>query len=224
MNLKDCKKPDKCLLVLDLGLMPFDQVLDVQMAAVDEVANGGQERIFLVEHPPVITLGRNSGREHLLVAPENLKQQGISLVQTSRGGSITCHYPGQLVTYPVLRMARRPGGLRVLVRDMEEAALRSLAWFGLHGQRLPGRPGVWIGKRKIASIGLGLRKWVSYHGMALNLCRDTSLFDLITLCGLSGVRPASVHGELQQERPNMEEMKEILARALRDVLSACVAW
>jgi len=206
------------LLVHDLGLLPFDLALNNQVAAVDEVANGGPERLFLVEHPPVITLGRNSGREHLLVAPEILEQQGITLVQTSRGGSITCHYPGQLVAYPIFRMARRPGGLRGLVHDLEEAIIQALALFGLQARRSPGRPGVWIEERKIASIGLGLRKWVSYHGLALNLCQDTSLFDRITLCGLHGVRPTSVHVELHREQPDMREMKETLAGTIRDVL------
>lgn len=208
--------PGTCL-VHDLGLVPFDQALSIQAAAVEEVACGGPERIFFAEHPPVITLGRNSGREHLLVSPEFLAQNGIALVRTSRGGSITCHYPGQLVVYPILRMARRPGGLRGLVHDLEEAVMRTLAFFGLHARRSPGRPGVWIGERKIASIGLGLRKWVSFHGLALNVRKDTSLFDLITLCGLHGIRPASVHGELNLERPDMQEIKEALGRAMSGI-------
>jgi len=206
-------------LVRDLGLMPFGQALDIQMAAVQEVAKGEAERIFCVEHPPVITLGRNSGREHLLVPPEVLEQQGISLVQASRGGSISCHFPGQLVACPILRMARRPGGLRGLVHDLEEAVIQAVAFFGLQARRSSGRPGVWVGERKIASIGLGLRKWVSFHGLALNVCKDTSLFDLITPCGLHGVRPTSVHGELNRERPDLREMKEALTRAMGGVFS-----
>lgn len=217
-NSSPSQTPCKCL-VRDLGLMPFDQALDIQTAAVEEVAKGEKEQIFFVEHPPVITLGRNSGREHLLVAPEVLKQKGISLVQASRGGSITCHYPGQLVAYPILRMARRPGGLRGLVHDLEEAVIQTLALFALHAQRSPGRPGVWIEDRKIASIGLGLRKWVSFHGLALNVCKDTSLFEMITLCGLNGVRPTSVHGELNRERPDMRDIKQALGCVMGDILS-----
>lgn len=202
----------------DLGLMPFVPAQELQLAALEEVAAGGQERIFLVEHPPVITLGRSSGREHLRVDPEFLAARGIALVQTARGGSITCHYPGQLVAYPILRMARRPGGLHGLVHALEAAVISVLAEFDLSAQRCSGRPGVWIGERKIASIGLGLRKWISYHGLALNLCRDTSLFELITLCGLRGVRPASVHGELNANRPDMERLKAVLTRNLADAL------
>jgi lipoyl(octanoyl) transferase len=212
------------LLVHDLGLMPFLPAQGIQTAAVEEIADGGTERLYLVEHPPVITLGRNSGREHLLVNPSVLTQRGVALIQTSRGGSITCHYPGQLVLYPIFRMARRPGGLRGLVHDLEEATIRSLAVFGLDARRHSGRPGVWIGERKIASIGLALRKWVSYHGLALNLCRNTSLFDLITLCGLQGVRPTSVHGELNRDQPDMEKMKATLAAAMRDIFTSKRNW
>lgn len=208
--------PDRIVLV-DLGLMPYSQTLDIQMAAVEDVARGGAQRLFFVEHTPVITLGRNSGREHLLVGPDLLACQGISLVQTNRGGSITCHYPGQLVAYPILRMDRRPGGLRRLVHDLEEATIRSLATFGLCTRRCPGRPGVWVENRKIASIGLGLRKWVSCHGLAVNLTRDTSLFELITPCGLCGVQPTSVHGELFGTQPDMMEMKNALEGALGEV-------
>lgn len=202
----------------DLGLTPFACAQQIQMAAVEDVATGGSERIFLVEHPPVITLGRNSGQEHLHASHEHLAAQGIDLVQTTRGGDITCHYPGQLVAYPILRLARRPGGLHGLVHALEEAAIKVLAGLDLPAQRYPGRPGVWIRERKVASIGLGLRKWISYHGLALNLYRDTSLFDLITLCGLHGVRPTSVHGELNSNRPDMGELKTALTQAMVETL------
>ena len=198
--------------------MPFDQALDLQLAAVNDVAAGGQEWLFLVEHPPVITLDRNSGREHFLAEPEFLAQQGIALTRASRGGSITCHYPGQLVAYPILRLARRPGGLRRLVHDLEEAAILALAGFGVQGRRSQGRPGVWIKERKIVSIGLGLRKWVSFHGLALNISRDTSLFDLITPCGLHGVRPTSMHRELDASLPDMQEMKQALTWTMGGIL------
>lgn len=198
--------------------MSFNQALEIQMAAVDEVADGGPERIFLVEHQPVITLGRNSGREHLLVTPKILEQQGIALVQASRGGSVTCHYPGQLVVYPILRITRR-GGLRKLVHDLEDTVIRVLALFGLQAQRSLGRPGAWIQEHKIASIGLGLRKWISCHGLALNVCRDTSLFELITLCGLHGVRATSVHGELNRDRPDMQEVKDAMIKTMTGMFS-----
>ncbi|WP_235185459.1 lipoyl(octanoyl) transferase LipB [Desulfonatronum thiodismutans] len=210
---------DRSLIVRDLGLMPYDQALGIQAEAVRDVATGGAERLLVLEHPLVITLGRNSGAEHLLVSPETLAERGIQLVHAARGGSVTCHFPGQLVIYPILRLNQRPGGLRRLVFDLEEAVIRTLTPYGLPAARNPGRPGVWIQDRKIASIGLALKNWVTFHGLALNVGLNTSLFDLITPCGLSGVRVTSVHGELGREEPGVAEVKEALVAALREELA-----
>lgn len=199
--------------------MPYDEALDIQAGAVRDVAGGGAERVLVLEHPSVITLGRNSGAEHLLVSPETLARRGIQLVHAARGGSVTCHFPGQLVIYPILRLNQRSGGLRRLVSDLEEAVIRTLTPYGLPAVRQPGRPGVWIRDRKIASIGLALKHWVTFHGMALNVTRNTSLFDLITPCGLSGVRVTSVHGELGGDEPEMSQVKESLIGVLREVLA-----
>ena len=212
-------RADRSLIVQELGLRPYDQALDIQAEAVRDVAIGGAERLLVLEHSPVITLGRNSGAEHLLVSPKILAQRGIQLVHAARGGSVTCHFPGQLVIYPILRLNQRPGGLRRLVFDLEEAVIRTLTPYGLPAVRQPGRPGVWIRDRKIASIGLALKHWVTFHGLALNVTRNTSLFDLITPCGLPGVRVTSVHGELGREKPKMAEVKEALVAALREKLA-----
>jgi lipoyl(octanoyl) transferase len=210
---------DRSLIVQDLGLMLYDLALDIQAEAVRDVVTGGMERLLVLEHPPVITLGRNSGAEHLLVSLETLVERGIQLVHAARGGSVTCHFPGQLVIYPILRLNQRPGGLRRLVSNLEEAVIRTLTPYGLPAVRNTGRPGVWIQDRKIASIGLALKHWVTFHGLALNVGLNTSLFDLITPCGLSGVRVTSVHGELGQEEPGMAEVKEALVGVLREVLA-----
>ena len=191
----------------------------IQAEAVREAAAGGVERLLVLEHPPVITLGRNSGAEHLLIPPQTLTERGIQLVHAARGGSVTCHYPGQLVIYPILRLNQRPGGLRRLVFDLEEAVIQTLTPYGLPATRHPGRPGVWIKDRKIASIGLAIKHWVTFHGLALNVTRNTSLFNLITPCGLPGVRVTSVHGELGREEPGMAEVKEALVAALREKLA-----
>ena len=199
--------------------MPYDRALAIQAEAVREAAAGGAERLLVLEHPPVITLGRNSGAEHLLIPPKTLAERGIQLVHTARGGSVTCHSPGQLVVYPILRLNQRPGGLRRLVSDLEEAVIQTLTPYGLPPTRHPGRPGVWIRDRKIASIGLALKHWVTFHGLALNVTRNTSLFNLITPCGLPGVRVTSVHGELGREEPGMAEVKDALVVALRKELA-----
>jgi len=205
--------------IFEFGLEMYIRALAHQSVAVQEVAAGRVERLLVMEHPPVITLGRNSGAEHLRITPETLTHQGIQVVQTSRGGSVTCHYPGQLVVYPILRLNHRPGGLRQLVSALEEAVIRALASYGLSATRSPGRPGIWIKERKIASIGLALKNWVTYHGLALNVNRDTSLFDLIRPCGLPGVRVTSVHGELDRDEPEISAMSGTLIRHLREVLA-----
>ena len=159
--------------IVDLGLVSHARAEAVQLERLALVSEGAEDTLFVLEHPPTITLGRNGGRENLLVGDEALVRQGVQLVQTRRGGNITCHFPGQLVIYPVFRIASRPGGMRRFFFDLEEAVIRTLDHFGLAAGRAAGRPGVWIGSRKIASIGIGMRRWTSYHGVSLNVGRDT---------------------------------------------------
>lgn len=205
--------------IVDLGLVRHAEAEAIQLRRLPLVTAGAEDTLYLLEHPRTVTLGRNGGRENLLVGEDALAAQGIELVQTSRGGNITCHYPGQLVAYPVFRVASRPGGLRCFFHDLEEVVIRTLAHFGLSAGRCKGRPGVWVGPRKIASIGIGMRRWTSYHGLALNIGSDLSLFRLITLCGLPDAEPTSLHRELQDESISMQEIKHVCAREFRAVFA-----
>jgi lipoyl(octanoyl) transferase len=205
--------------IVDLGLISHAQAEAVQLERLSLVSEGAEDTLYLLEHPRTITLGRNGGRENLLVSDAVLAAEGIELVQTRRGGNITCHFPGQLVAYPVFRIASRPGGLRRFFFDLEEAVIRTLDHFGLAAGRAVGRPGVWIGPRKIASIGIGMRRWTSYHGVSLNVGRDLSLFRLITLCGLPGANPTSLHCELHDESISMQEVKHVCAREFSSVFA-----
>lgn len=184
------------MIVTDLGRMAFDDAWLVQERAVAERLAGGPDRLFLVEHDPVVTLGRHGGRENLLVPPEYLAQRGVALSEASRGGNITCHFPGQVVAYPIFRISLARGGLRGMFADLEEVVIATLAGYGVSGEREPGRPGVFVAGRKIASIGLAVRKYVTAHGLALNVGRDLGVFSLITPCGLQGVTPTSVSLEM----------------------------
>lgn len=206
--------------ILDLGTTSYTQACEQQMHWHEQVRAGGQEVVLLTEHLPVITLGRKGGSEYLHSTQEMLAKEGIDLVQTKRGGNITCHFPGQLVGYPIVRIARRPGGLRHFFHQMEQVLVDTLAAFAVQGRRVEGRPGVWVGEKKIASMGIAVRRWVSYHGFALNVGPDMSLFDRITPCGLPGVRPTSLHDECQNTHPvpptppkppAMQEVKDVLA-------------
>ena len=214
--------------VVDLGLIPFRKAEALQLEAVQQVLAGGEETLFLLEHPPVVTLGRQGGLENLHVAPEFLASQGVDLCHISRGGNITCHFPGQLVAYPVFRIERRPGGVRRFFSDVEEAVIRTASRFGVVAGRWEGRPGVWVGQGKLCSIGVAVRRWVTYHGLALNVGRDLSLFDRITLCGLPDARPTSLHLELDRQAgaalpasqlPTMDDVKHALREAFADLFA-----
>jgi lipoyl(octanoyl) transferase len=204
--------------VVDLGLLPYAEAEAAQVAALEAVLAGGEEVLFLVEHPKVITLGLNGGRENLHVASEHLAGQGITLAQTRRGGNITCHFPGQLVAYPIFRVEKRKGGIRKFFSDMEEAVIRTCAHYGVTAQRREGFPGVWVGagaaQRKLCSMGIGVRRGVTYHGLALNVGPDVSLFQLITLCGIAGAAPTSLALESGRNH-DMKEVKDVLAREFR---------
>lgn len=205
--------------IIDLGLISHAQAEAVQLERLSLVSEGAEDTLYLLEHSKVITLGKNGGRENLLVDEAVLATEGIELVQTRRGGDITCHYPGQLVAYPVFRIAGRAGGLRTFFSDLEEVVMRTLGCFGLKADRIKGRPGVWIGPRKIASIGIGMRRWTSYHGLSLNVGRDLSLFRRITLCGLPDVEATSLHRELNDDSISMQETKHVCAREFQAVFA-----
>jgi lipoyl(octanoyl) transferase len=204
---------------VDLGRISYRKAERLQLETLDAVMNGGEETLFLLEHPPVITLGRNGGEENLLVSRKALEARGVEVVQSTRGGNITCHFPGQLVGYPVFRIDRRPGGLKNFFVDVEGAIIATLARFGVAAESREGFPGVWVGPKKIASIGIAVKRWTTYHGLALNIGSDLSLFDLITLCGLQDTAPTSLHLERGDESVTMQEVKDVLREEIGTVFA-----
>ncbi|MEZ0575162.1 lipoyl(octanoyl) transferase LipB [Halodesulfovibrio aestuarii] len=205
--------------IIDLGRIRYKDAEDLQMERLDAVVNGAEQTLYLLEHDPVITFGRNGGRENLHVSDEFLALQGIDLAHSTRGGNITCHFPGQLVAYPIFRVAKRPGGMRQLFYDLEEVVIRTISNFGIAATRQEGRPGVWVENRKLCSIGIGMKKWTSYHGLALNVQRDVELFRMITLCGLTDAEPSSIAQELGREKLPMQEVKDVLARHFQNIFT-----
>lgn len=221
--------------VIDLGVMAYADVHELQKSLAAELQSLGRDAeapdtLLLVEHPPVITTGRHGGAENLLVSAELLKERGVDLAQTERGGNITCHFPGQLVAYPIARLLprkaedasanfdgpRRPAGVKEFFNDLETIIIRTLARFGLKGEQIPGRSGVWIENRKICALGIAVKRRVTFHGLALNVCNDLSLFDLITPCGLADASVTSLHRELGSEKLSMAEVKTVFLEEFRD--------
>jgi lipoate-protein ligase B len=173
--------------------------------------------LILLEHPPVITLGRNTNKSNLLRSDSELQAMGIDCVASRRGGDVTLHNPGQLVGYPIIDLNHYQRDLHRFLRLLEKVLLTTLTDFNLYGESLPGKTGVWIEGRKIASIGVAVRRWISYHGFALNIDNDLNNFEAIVPCGLSGVTMTSMSRE--KGRPiNKAEVTEALIGHFGDVM------
>jgi lipoyl(octanoyl) transferase len=201
----------RCL-VYDLGLIPYREALQIQRKTVAELQRGrGEEALFLLEHPHVVTLGRSGSVKSLLLGREQLTARGIELFETDRGGDVTYHGPGQLVGYPILSLEPGRQDIRRYVIDVESALIGTLADHGLESDRHAAYRGVWIENRKIASVGIRISRWVTCHGFALNVSTDLAYFSVITPCGIEGCRMTSMHNELG--RPvDMQEVKQTVTR------------
>jgi len=167
--------------------------------------------LLLLEHPPVVTRGRRAQDAHLLLSPPELARRGIGVHDSCRGGAITYHGPGQLVGYPIVDLETLGRDLHRYLRLLEELLIRLLASYGLRGERSPGRTGVWLGGEKIAAIGVAVRRWVTWHGFALNLAKaDLDGFAAIVPCGLQGVRPTSLEDHLSRVVPRAEAEERLI--------------
>ncbi len=179
-----------------LGQRLYGQVWDLQEKIRKEILEGRlRGHLLLVEHPPTISLGRGEPGTNVLFDHETLKARGFDVVETNRGGMVTYHGPGQLVAYPVVDLRTFKMGVKQYVHALEETMIRMLAEFGIAAARKDGSPGVWVGTKKIGSIGIHVRKQISIHGLALNVCTKLSHFNVITPCGISGVQMTSIQNE-----------------------------
>jgi lipoyl(octanoyl) transferase len=186
------------LWITKLGRMGYEEALGLQRDVALRRISGDvpQDVLLLVEHPPVVTLGRSSKQKNLVSSPGFLASRGVELFEVERGGDVTFHGPGQLVGYPIIDLKRHRQDLHWFLRQVEEALIRTIAEYGVSGERSPGYTGVWTKSRKIASIGLHARDWVTWHGFALNVTTDLSFFDLIVPCGIAGVEMTSIGKEM----------------------------
>ena len=183
---------NKCLAGY-LGRVPYEPALRLQQRLAQErAANRIPDVLLLLQHPPVFTIGRFRGRSEIVAPLEVLNREGIEVFHTSRGGSITYHGPGQLVGYPILNLKELELGVRDYVHKLEEVVIRVLADFGIVGERNPQHPGVWLGDKKVCSLGINVSRHITMHGFALNVNTNLKHFDYINPCGISGVVMTSI--------------------------------
>ena len=171
--------------VIRPGLVSYQEGLELQQQARQRVAGGDVAGVLiLLEHQPVITTGRGGGRENLRTSLNGLQAERIEVVETNRGGNITCHNPGQLVGYPVLNLSRWQEDVHWYVEQLEEVLIRTVARYGIVAGRKARYTGVWAGNRKMAAIGVSVRNWITGHGFALNVNNDLALFQQIVPSGI----------------------------------------
>jgi lipoate-protein ligase B len=195
------------------GRLPYAEALALQKDTVRRrVAKEIPDTLILVEHPPVITLGKMAKREHLLGS-----RPDVEVVETPRGGDVTYHGPGQLVAYPILDLTALNQDLKKYLGKLEEVMIRAVARYGIQAGRQEGMTGAWVGDRKIGAIGVRVEKWVTSHGFALNANNDLSGFDLIIPCGLRGKGVTSIARETGRE-VDLDELRRSVAEIFGEVL------
>ena len=207
------------LSVVHLGPTPYREGLALQAAAVlARAAARAPDRLLYPDHPPVLTAGRGTTAGSVKASEAVLAHAGLEVVPVSRGGDVTWHGPGQLVGYLICDLDQRGRDLHRFLRDIEQGLIDTLAGWGIEAGREAGRTGVWSNGEKIASIGIAVRRWVSYHGFALNVAPDLRFFDLIHPCGLRGIQMTSVAKRLGDRAPSMAEAREAVASQMAQTL------
>jgi len=203
-----------------LGRIGYDEAYRLQRNLWQQRVLGEiPDQLLLLEHSPVITLGRNHKSEHLLHSAAKLESLGVQVREADRGGDVTYHGPGQLIGYPIINL--QPDRMDVLryLRDLEEVLIEVCEHYGFYAGRREGQTGVWVKDRKIASIGVKISRWVTYHGFALNINTDLSAFDFIVPCGISGVRMTSILQETGMA-PELEDVAQVAAEKMNLIFNA----
>ncbi len=224
--------------IVDLGLSPYAEAWELQKRVVAARKAGAIEDVLLFcEHPHVITLGRSGNRANLLASENILRQKGVEYFETTRGGDITYHGPGQIVGYPILNLGAIRRDVVWYVRTLEEAMVRATAELGIAARREPGKTGIWVDMQervstpssqnaqrieetagKLAAIGVHISRWVTSHGFAYNVSTDLRYFELIVPCGIAGRKATSLE-KLLQRNVSLAEIKPILAKHVGEVFA-----
>jgi len=207
----------------------FQGIIDIKLANRNrEVKEASPHYLLFTEHPPVYTLGKSGDLANLLLNEEQLKQKGISFFKSNRGGDITFHGPGQIVGYPILDLEDFKADIRWYMRSLEEVIIRSIAQYGIKGERSDGETGVWLDvgtpfARKICALGVRTSRWVTMHGFALNVNTNLGYFDHIIPCGIRGKAVTSLEAELNKKVP-LEEVKQLILENFETVFEAKINY
>lgn len=214
------------LIQVPAGLMEYErcwrlqQRLHAQIVAADPASEKEPAAYFIfVEHPPVLTFGKHADRRHLLFAQTMLREQGVQIVDTDRGGEVTAHEPGQLVVYPILKLVSSNFGPKSYVSYLEQAVIRTLSRFGIEAATDPEHPGVWVGRQKVCAIGVRIKDRATLHGLALNVTNSLTLFQKIVPCGIAG-RGVTTMSRLVDEPMSIDRVAPVLMEELARGLGA----
>lgn len=209
--------------VFDLGLSDYDKSHQLQLQMVEKrIAGEAQDTFIFTSHPPTITIGRGGGSNNVLVSGDILAQKGVKKYEVERGGDVTFHGPGQQVIYPIIDLDQRGRDLHKFLRDLEEVVIVFLKNYEITGERASGKTGVWVGDKKICAIGIAVKRWVSYHGLALNLDTDLSFFQLINPCGFAADSVTSLE-QLTGKQADKAKSFFQLTNALEQVFEVQIA-
>lgn len=198
----------------------YPAMLERQHAQRKAVAAGdAQNTIYFLEHEPTITMGRNSHEENLLFSRDALEGKGVTVHETDRGGDVTYHGPGQLVIYPILNLEQWRCSVGWYLRSLEEVVIKTLATWDLQGERVEGYTGVWVDGAKVSAVGVGVNRWVTFHGTSINVDPDMTHFQLIVPCGITDKPVTTLKALLGGSAPSMEEVRTRYEQAFREVFT-----
>ena len=197
--------------ILNLGLTDYKKALNIQLDLLDKRKNNLiPDTLILLQHPPTITIGRGGDLKNLLVSQSYLKDRGIYFEQISRGGDITFHGPGQIVAYPIMDLNNLGRDIHKYLRSLEHLIIDMLKNYGIKASGFKGITGVWSNDKKIESIGIGVKRWITYHGFAININNDLNYYDMIIPCGLSKVRMTNVTTEYATGKVTIENANDYI--------------
>jgi len=213
-----CKEPQKPCEQKWLGSVAYADALEMQESLVNQRKSDAiPDTLLLLEHPPVITLGRTAHRSHVIAGDDYRSAIGVELFETGRGGDVTFHGPGQLVGYPIINLAPDRCDVKRYVRDLEETMIRTASEFGVVAGRIAGLTGVWVGEEKLGAIGVRISRWVTMHGFAFNVRTRLEYFDMIVPCGIQDHGVTSLEKIQGAATPRIENVAARLAHHFGEV-------